>query len=217
MNQHKKISVLIADDHKMVRDGIKAILELDGSFTVVGEAADGEEAVLLCERYNPDILLLDISMPVLTGLDAALKIAKVNDHTKIIVLSMYSNKRYIKMLLETGVKGYVLKNAGGDDLINAVDMVLAGRKYLSPELFDTVIDSYAEEEIEGAPDTVLSGRQVKILELIADGKTTKEIALDIALGIKSVDLERAHIMQRLGIKNIAGLVRYAIKEGIARI
>ena len=203
--------VLLADDHQIVRQGIKGLLEKAGH-TVVGEASDGREALKLAQTLTPDIAVLDVSMPLLNGLDAAREIQRVSPATKTILLTMYTDKGYVLQALRAGAKGYVLKTQAAEDLIRAIREILRGEVYLSPSVAVAVVEAYLEKtELIADP---LTPREREILQLVAEGKTTKEIAKLLNIGFKTAESHRNHIMQKLDIHDIAGLVRYAIRQGL---
>lgn len=203
--------VLLADDHQIVRQGIKGLLEKAGH-TVVGEAADGREALKLAQTLTPDIAVLDVSMPLLNGLDAAREIQRVSPATKTILLTMYTDKGYVLQALRAGAKGYVLKTQAAEDLIRAIREILRGEVYLSPSVAVAVVEAYLEKtELIADP---LTPREREILQLVAEGKTTKEIAKLLSISFKTAESHRNHIMQKLDIHDVAGLVRYAIRQGL---
>lgn len=203
--------VLLADDHQIVRQGIKGLLEKAGH-TVVGEAADGREALKLAQTLTPDIAVLDVSMPLLNGLDAAREIQRVSPATKTILLTMYTDKGYVLQALRAGAKGYVLKTQAAEDLIRAIREILRGEVYLSPSVAVAVVEAYLEKtELIADP---LTPREREILQLVAEGKTTKEIAKLLSISFKTAESHSNHIMQKLDIHDVAGLVRYAIRQGL---
>jgi len=207
--------VLLADDHTLVRAGIRTLIEgLDGA-SVVAETGDGREAVELCERLRPDVVLLDVTMPGLNGLEAAPRIARVSPATKILVLSMHASEGYVAQALRAGVHGYLLKDAAATELEVALRAVLRGNSYLSPAISRHVVDGFLRGPGQPAsPLALLTARQREILQLVAEGRSTKEIAADLGLSVKTVETHRAQLMERLEIRDVAGLVRLAIREGL---
>jgi DNA-binding NarL/FixJ family response regulator len=207
--------VLLADDHTLVRAGIRTLIEgLDGA-SVVAETGDGLEAVDLCERLRPDVVLLDVTMPGLNGLEAAPRIARVSPGTKILVLSMHASEGYVAQALRAGVHGYLLKDAAATELEVALRAVLRGSSYLSPAISRHVVDGFLRGTGQPAsPLSLLTARQREILQLVAEGRSTKEIAADLGLSVKTVETHRAQLMERLEIRDVAGLVRLAIREGL---
>jgi DNA-binding NarL/FixJ family response regulator len=203
--------LLIADDHAIVRDGLRAILKDEG-FEVVGEASDGLEAIRLCEELGPDIAVVDISMPLLNGIDSARQILKASPKTKIVVLSMHTEKRYVLACLRAGFVAYVTKNTAASSLIQAIDAVRKGEIYLSPGVSREVVDAYLAKD-ESPPDP-LSIREREVLQLIVEGKNVKEIGGILGISPKTAESHRTNIMEKLNIHEIVGLIRYAIREGI---
>ncbi|MCI0407901.1 MAG: response regulator transcription factor [Acidobacteria bacterium] len=209
------VRVLLAEDHALVRAGMRALLEdLDG-IQVVGEAGDGREALRLIGALRPDVVLMDIAMPELNGLDAGARVVKEFPDTRLIFLSMYANEEYVWKALRLGASGYLLKDAGAAELEIALRAVVRGDVYLSPAVSKHVIQEYVGRT-GGSPESleVLTPRQREVLQLIAEGYSTKEIAQKIDLSVKTVETHRAQLMRRLDIHDIAGLVRYAIRIGL---
>lgn len=213
-----KIKLFIADNQKIIRDGLKAILEKDEDFHIVGEADNVLDCTKLLEELKPDVALIDLSMNKLSNID--LTIQTLNKiRTKIIVLSMHSDEELIKNILEKNISGFILENASVKELIQAIKEVHAGKKYLSQEVMEIIFRDYINpsNKKKEQSDDHLTVREIKIIKLISEGFTTKEIAHELTLSIKSIELCRSQIMNKLKIKSIAGLVKYAIKEGIAKI
>ena len=217
------IRVILADDHNLVRAGLRALLERLPEVAVVGEAANGREALVLIAKARPDLALLDIGMPELNGLDAAARIAREAPRTRLVMLSMHANESYVAQAIRLGVAGYVLKESCADELPVLLRAVMAGETYLSPGVSKTLVDvlkaklASGGNGIPGQADgaaSVLTARQREILQLIAEGKSTKEIAGALDLSVKTVETHRAQIMERLDIHEVAGLVRYAIRLGL---
>ena len=216
----KNIRVVLAEDHTLVRKGIKALLEELEGIDVVAEAGDGHEAINAVETSGPDIVLLDIAMSGLNGLEVASRITKDFPDTKVILLSMHANEEYVFQSLKAGVAGYLLKDAGTAELELAIRSVIRGEIYLSPQISKQVVTDYmartegktrAGQSMDSNPFEVLTSRQREILQLIAEGYTTKEIAKRLNISINTVEAHRTQIMEQLDIHNIAGLVRYAIR------
>jgi len=209
------IRILIADDHALVRAGMRSLLAGFEGIQVVGEAGNGRDAVELSEHLGPDLVLMDISMSGLNGLDAAEQVLIRCPRCKIIILSMHSNDEYVARALRMGAKGYLIKDSAASELEIAVRTVARGEKYLSPEISTRMIDQY----IELLSDTSHTGetltvRQREILQLIAEGRTTREIAVILKIGVKTVETYRTQLMDRLNIHRVADLVRYAIRTGM---
>jgi len=208
---HENPRIILADDHAMLRDGLISILTESG-LDVVGQAVDGREAVRLAETLVPDVAVLDISMPVLNGIDAARQIIKASPKTKILILTMYTEDRYVLASLRAGVAGFLLKNKAASLLVDAIRIILAGEVYLCPSIAKVVADAYLEKD--EAPDDPLSAREREVLQLIAEGKNTKEIGGILGVSGKTAESHRGKIMQKLRIRDVAGLVRYALREGL---
>jgi DNA-binding NarL/FixJ family response regulator len=212
--------VVLADDHNLVRAGIRALLERMPEVQVVGEASDGREALALIVREKPDLALLDIGMPELNGLDAAERIAREAPRTRLVVLSMHSNESYVAQALRLGVVGYLLKDSCVDELPVLLRAVSRGETYLSPGISKQVVDALKARLPDGggagkgSPVDLLTSRQREILQLVAEGKSTKEIASDLGLSVKTVETHRAQLMDRLGIHDVPGLVRFAVRFGL---
>lgn len=207
------VSVLIADDHQIVRQGLRLLLEREG-FDVVAEAADGHEATQLAERLRPDVAVLDFMMPLLNGLDASLQIQKQTPHTRTILLTMYTEDQYVLEAFRSGLRGYVIKTQAAGDLVRAIREVMRNAVYVSPGISRTLIDAYLTKV--DVPTDPLSLREREVLQLIAEGKSTKEIATVLGLSVKTAETHRARIMRKLEIRETAGLVRYAIRRGLVR-
>jgi DNA-binding NarL/FixJ family response regulator len=207
--------VLLADDHALVRAGIRALLEKIPSIEVVGEAGTGREALELVRSKLPNIVLMDIAMTELGGLEALPRITKDFPSVKVIILSAHANEEYVIRALREGASGYMLKDSATTELELAINSVIQGKIYLSPSISRTVIDDYLQR-VSGAfsPLEQLTSRQREILQLIAEGKNTKEIAAELNISIKTVESHRLQLMDRLNIHDIPGLVRYAIRSGL---
>ncbi len=209
------IRTMLAEDHALVRAGIRALLKAMPDVEVVAEAADGREAVALARRHRPDVVLMDIAMPGLNGLDAAGMLAKDVPGVRVLVLSMHAQEEYVRRALRMGATGYVLKGADPAELEQAVRTVARGEVYLASEVSKRVLDDYRNRLAhEAHPLDSLSPRQREILQLIAEGRSTKDIAHLLALSVKTVETHRSHVMARLDIYDIPGLVRFAIRVGL---
>lgn len=205
------VRVLLADDHQVVREGLRALLEREG-FEVVGEAVNGQEAIEAAERCHPDVVVLDVSMPVLNGIDAAREIGIAQPGTRSILLTMLTDDHYVLESLRAGVRGYVLKSQSARELVQAIREVCKGGIYLTPSASSAVVQAYLSGARASRPE--LSPREREVLQLVAEGKTTKEIAVALGIGVKTAESHRQNVMNRLGIHEVAGLVRYAIREGL---
>jgi DNA-binding NarL/FixJ family response regulator len=205
---------LVADDHTIVRQGVKLLMLREG-FEVVDEAGDGQEAVRLARDNCPDVAVLDYAMPLLNGLGAAGEIIHACPLTKVILLTMHADDRYVLEALRTGVKGYVLKSQSATDLIVAIHEVMRGMVYLSPRVSRSVVDAYLVKS-ELPPDP-LTPREREVLQLVAEGKTTKEVAHLLGISVKTAESHRTRIMKKLDAPNTAGIVRYAIRRGMIEV
>lgn len=207
------VRILLVDDHVLVRQGLKSLLEREG-FLVVGEASDGQEALRQTGSLNPDIVVMDISMPTINGLNAAREIQQSFPKTKTILLTQHDEKEYVSEALDAGVKGYVLKNQAGSDLLQAIKQVSRGQVYLSPGVAQAVVESYNSRSDNSGPRLTLRERQV--LQLIAEGKSTKDVASVLGISVKTAESHRTRLMQKLDIHETASLVRYAVRQGIVQ-
>jgi len=207
-------TIVLADDHSVVRQGIKILLERE-SFEIVGEAVNGMEAVQLAEKHQPDIVLLDLAMPVMNGISAVGQIREVSPRTKVILLTMHTEEHNVLQALRAGVKGCVTKTQAVEHLIVAIREVFAGGVYLSPSVSGAVVQAYlARSE---APYDPLTDRERQVLQLVAEGNTTKEIALILGVAAKTAETHRVKVMDKLDIHSTAGLVRYAIRRGLVQV
>lgn len=211
-SERSRIRVLVVDDHTLVRSGMGALIAQLQGVEVVGEAADGREALHLVERHRPHVVLMDISMPELNGLEATERIARRFPETRVILLSMHSDEGYVARALAVGAAGYVLKNADAVELELAIRAVGRGDSYLSPAVARQVVRDGVRADTAGR--RALTPRQREILQLIAEGSSTKQIAAKLGLSVKTVETHRAKLMERLDIHDVAGLVRYAIRVGL---
>jgi len=211
------IKLLIAEDHQMVRAGLRALLEKAGGIEIVGEAANGQEAVLLAQKLTPHVLVMDIRMPILNGIQAAERIRELKLPVNIVLLSMFSDESLVHQALKSGAKGYVLKSAASEELLWAVQAAHRGETFLSGPVSAIVVDQALNPRLSGAslePFDNLSPREKEILQLIAEEHTSGEIAAMLSVSEKTVEKHRAHLMEKLGVKNLAGLVRLAVKYGL---
>jgi len=215
-----KITVLIADDHALVREGIIAFLKLCDDIEVVAEASDGIEAVEKAKKFNPDIVLMDIGMPKLGGLEATIELKRLLPDIKILVLTQYDDKEYISRFLKAGVSGYLLKRAVGNELISAIRAVHRGEFYLFSSIASKVVAEYLGKDREAAmqdPYEKLTDREKQVLKLIAEGYTHKEIGDMLVISTKTVIAHQTNISEKLGINSRAGLIKFAIQRGIIKI
>jgi DNA-binding NarL/FixJ family response regulator len=209
--------VLIADDHPLIRSGLRALLGREKEFEVVGEAADGYQALELVEQLKPDVVMLDVSMPRLNGIDVAKKISATTPSTRIIIVSIHSDESYVLRALKAGAKGYLLKASPEGDILNAVRAVAAGQAYLSPEMSRLLVEEYVREmRYRGVEDSydLLSIREKEILQLLSSGTSNREIAEMIHVSVATVETHRTNIFQKLGIHSLPELILYAVRKGL---
>ncbi len=207
------VRILLADDHKIVREGLKALLEQKG-FSVTAEASDGQEAIRLASDLRPEVAVLDLSMPLTNGIDAAREILRDCPGMKVILLTMHTEERYVLDALQAGITGYVVKTEAASDLVRALDDVLHGSTYLSSKVSRAIVQAYLEKR-DLLPDP-LTHRERQVLQLIAEGKTTKEVANLLGISVKTAEAHRTNIMSKLDTHGTAGLVRYAIRRGLVQ-
>ncbi len=216
MQNKKKITVVLADDHMIIRDGLRALLERQPDMEVVAEADNGRTALKHVKELSPDIVIMDIGMRELNGIDATRQIVKKSPGVKILALSMYSDKRFIKGMLKAGASGYMLKDSAFKELIDAIRVIIDDKTYISPSIASIVMDDYLDNspEKDGSMRALLTSRELEVLQLLAEGKSTKQIALSLDLSIKTIESHRNKVMQKINVSNIADLTKYAIREGI---
>ena len=205
------VTVVLGDDHPLVRQGVRRLLERE-EFEILGEASDGLEVIDLAARFHPDVILLDLSMPTLSGIGAIPEIAKVSPLTKVIVLTMHTEEHYILEALRAGVKGCVSKTQAPEHLLQAIREVCRGGVYLSPSVSGVVVQGYLAKSEQ--PYDPLTNRERQVLQLIAEGKTTKEVAVILSVSVKTAESHRSSLMSKLDIHSTAELVRYAIRRGL---
>jgi DNA-binding NarL/FixJ family response regulator len=208
----KRIRILLADDHAVVRQGFKMILAEQPDMEIVGEAGNGREALALAESLKPDIVVMDVAMPELNGIEATRRIAETAPHTRVVALSMHKDSVYVREVLRAGARGYLLKDSGSDDLVSAVRAVARGEGYLSPAVSDAVLDDYRRHVTN--PIDLLTSREREVLQMLAEGKTNKEIAVILNLSVYTVDAHRGRIMEKLNLHSINELVRFAVRNGL---
>lgn len=213
----KKINILIVDDHAMMRDGIRALLNVDDAFSIVGEASEGREAVEKARELKPDIIVMDIGMSGMDGLEATRRITKRNPKIKVLILTQHDNKEYVLSTIRAGAAGYVPKKALGSDLVSAIHAVQRGDSFLYPSAAAALIDGYRMKGEETEPYDVLTSREREILKLIAEGHTGREIADTLFISLKTVSGHRAKIMEKLDLHNRTELIKYALRKGLVSI
>ena len=214
-----KLRILLADDHTIVRHGLRVLLERHPGFTVIGEASNGREAVQIAEQELPDIVLMDVAMPLLNGIEAAFRITSAFPKISVVILSMHSDESYVLRSLKAGARGYLLKDSAEGDLIQALSAVAAGKAFFSPAVSKLLADDYLRQVHQRGledPYDLLSPREREILQLIAEGKSSKDVASLLNLSAYTIDTHRANLMQKLNVHNIPELILYAVRRGIIR-
>ena len=213
----ENLRIILAEDHTILREGLRALLSADPAFEIIGEAQDGREAVRCVEKLEPDLLLMDLSMPRMSGMDAIREIKKRYPDIKIIALTVHKTEEYLLATLQAGADGYVLKDATHDELVLAIKNVMRGKSYLSPGVSEKVIEGYLEGKESNRPRSsweTLSQREREVLKLIAEGYKNKEIAEDLCISLKTVEKHRANLMKKLDLHNAAALTVYAMQKGL---
>ena len=209
--------ILLADDHGIVRRGLKSLLESQPGYTVIGEAADGLEALRLCGELSPDLLIIDISMPMMNGIEVAARVQKLDPSPGVIILSMHVDESYIMRALGAGARGYLVKDATDEDLIPAIRAVASGKPFFSPAVSAVLMEDYVRQlRARGLSDSyhLLTDREREILQLLAEGRSNKEVATLLEVGLSTVETHRANLMQKLNLHNTAEIVLYAVRKGI---
>ena len=214
-----KTKIIIADDHKIMREGLKALIEKQPDMEVAAEAQDGLEVTKLARKLMPQVIIMDIGMPEMNGIDATRQVISENKEIKIIALSMHSDRRFVLEMLKAGASGYLLKDSAFEELVNAVHTVMSGQSYLSPRITDIVVKEYLYNmpKSESTVFNVLTVREREVLQLLAEGKSTKQIASTLNLSVKTVETHRQQIMDKLEIRTVAELTKYAIREGLTSL
>ena len=212
-----KIKVLIVDDHAIMRDGIKALLNVHDDIEIIGEASDGKEAIEKTQTLNPDIVIMDIAMPIMDGLEATRRIVKRNPKVKVIMLSQYDDKKYILASIKAGSAGYLPKRALGMELVSGIRALYHGGSYLYPTAASAIIEGYLNKSEDADPYDKLTNREREILKLIADGYTSRVIADKLCISLKTVLSHRANIMEKLDFHNRTELIKYAVRKGLVEV
>ena len=212
------LRILLADDHTVVRQGLRKVLEERPEWQVVAEAGDGREAVRLCEQHKPDVAVVDVAMPLLNGIEATRQITRRTPQTRVLVLSMYSDEAYVTQMLKAGATGYLLKDSADVDLLEAVQAVSQGKSFFSPAVARLMSDDYARQRGDHAVDRYesLSEREREIFQLVAEGRTNKEIAALLFISPSTVETHRARVMEKLDLHSAAEIVLYAVRRGVIR-
>jgi two-component system, NarL family, nitrate/nitrite response regulator NarL len=216
-NTKKKIKILVADDHPVVRKGLQMCLAKQERLKILGEAVDGEDAVQKTKELKPDVLLLDISMPKMNGLDVTAMLRKEVPDTRILILSVHSNKEYVFRVIQAGAHGYVSKEASPEELFQAIEAVYAGETYFSAEIAQVALNQLVTSGGKKEPFSQLTAREREVLVLIAEGKSNKEIASALNVGVRTIETHRERIMRRLNIHSVAGLTKFAIANGMVTL
>ena len=213
------LKVILAEDHNIVREGLRHLLNKEPNIEVVGEAKDGRDAVRMCEELSPDLIIIDVLMPGLNGVEATRQIITKNPKIKVIALSMYSDKRFILSMMRAGASGYLIKECAFDELVQAVWTVSKNRTFFSPNVRDTVIEDYISrlQKDKMVDSSILTAREREVLQLLAEGKNMREIASILNISVKTVETHRRKIMDELDIHTIAGITKYAIREGLSSL
>ena len=211
------IRVVVADDHTIIRSGLRMLLEREAGFEVVGEASDGRQAVELAESLKPDVIMLDIGMPNLNGIEATRQIVQKLPRTRVVVLSMHSDESYVLKALKSGARGYLLKDSAESDILNAIRAVSEGKAYFSPEISKMLVEDYVREiRTRGVEDSyeLLTSREREILQLIAQGKSNKEVAARLNLSLYTVETHRRNLQDKLNLHSLAELILYAVRKRV---
>jgi DNA-binding NarL/FixJ family response regulator len=213
------LKIVLADDHKIIREGLRTLLERHEDFQIIAEAGDGRSAVRIVGEQKPDLIVMDTIMPDLNGIEATRQIKAGYPEIKVIALSMYSDKQFVMQMLQAGASGYILKDCAFKELVYAIQSVADGYIYLSPKINTILLKEkvFAPREVNSSVFTLLSGREREVLQLIAEGKSTKEIAEALFVSVKTIETHRQQIMSKLNLHSIAGLTKYAIREGLTSV
>ncbi len=209
--------VLLADDHKILRQGLRTLLEQEKDIQIVGEADTGRSSVELAGELAPDVVIMDVAMPDLNGIDATRRIADVKPRTRVLALSMHSAGRYVGGMLQAGARGYILKDCAAEELTHAIRTVMAGQVYVSPGVTGTIVNDYVRQLTAADQPATLTPREREVLQLLAEGGSTANIAAGLSLSVKTIETHRKRIMDKLDLRSIAELTKYAIREGITTV
>jgi two-component system NarL family response regulator len=209
--------ILLVDDHRMVREGLRAILEKDGAFSVVGEAGSGREAIRLAQKLRPNVIVMDVAMSDMNGIEATRQIRTLVPDARIVALSSHSDRRYVTAILEAGACSYVLKANAYDELVRGVDAARQGLKYLCAQVTSGIVESALEKGVAGSVYEILGAREREVLQLLAEGLTSSQIAQRLSVSTSTVETHRRNIMRKLDVHNVAELTKYAIREGLTAL
>lgn len=214
-----RTKIILADDHKIIREGLRSLIEKQPDMEVIAEAQDGLTTVNLVQKLQPDVVIMDIGMPEMNGIDATTKITTEHKAVKVIALSMHSDRRFVMQMLKAGAAGYLLKDSAFEELVSAIHAVIAKQHYLSQKITDVVVQEYLQNlpPNESTVFTVLTAREREVLQLIAEGKSTKQIASVLNVSVKTIETHRQQIMEKLDMRSIAQLTKYAIREGLTSL
>ena len=213
------IRVVLADDHRILREGLRSILEVEGDIEIVGEADNGRDTVKLVRQLEPEVVIMDVAMPDLNGVDATVQIKNADVESRILALSMHGDGQYVRGMLQAGASGYILKDCASEELATAIRTVMKGRVYVSPDVAGTIVGDYVQHlsgEVTATAPT-LSSREREVLQLIAEGRSTADIAELIHVSVKTVETHRKRLMDKLELRSVAELTKYAIREGITSL
>jgi DNA-binding NarL/FixJ family response regulator len=210
-------TVLLADDHKILRQGLRTLLEQEKDIQVVGEADNGRSSVKLTSELAPDVVIMDVAMPDLNGIDATRRINEADPRTRVLALSMHSDGRYVRGMLQAGARGYILKDCAAEELTHAIRTVMAGRVYVSPGVTGAIVNDYVRQLTAADGPPTLTHREREVLQLLAEGGSTANIAAGLHLSVKTIETHRKRIMDKLDLRSIAELTKYAIREGITTV
>jgi len=213
------VKVLLVDDHAIIREGLRSLLEKQPDMEVVADVDDGRRAVEMVRELSPDVVIMDVTMPRLGGIEATRQITSESPSVKVIALSIHSKRRFVADMLQAGAAGYILKECLFDELVQAIHAVCEGGRYLSPSITDVVVNDYVKRlsSEEESPLRSLTGREREVLQLVAEGKSTKEIAIELHVSTKTIEANRRQIMEKLSMHSVAELTKYAVREGLSSL